>query len=225
MTSTSKFGYYVTPYEQPGADTPMSTATARWIVNNARHLIDQSTQTRVNYVALKAANCVTSSFASVNKDGISWWSGNTTWKGVASFVFPVCLVGSDTNKTTYRRPSNLIVSLAGYTESAVELFFRIVIQSILRNTSHDLINDQCLAYWEDSTTSNTSEWIIDGVTTALYPDNIISMVQPNALSVLEYDSNQYDVLMYFLRMSIYAKGGLVEGDGHITGVYVRECQL
>lgn len=221
MTSTSELGYYVTPYGTLDADAPMSSASARWYLNNIRHLIDESSQTRVNWVAFNVSGPASEGY---NDEGITWEAYNTDWVYVASFVFPVCCIGTDTSENSYVKPVNLVVSIAGYTEASDELFFRAVIQPAYKELSYDMDNSRVLAYYEGSTTANTSEWVIDGVTTSLYPSNITNLAGKRKYGFTEHDGNEYDVSILNMRLTIYAKDGAYEGDGHLTGVYVREYQ-
>lgn len=226
MTSTSELGYWVSPYAPSthhtilAADAPMSAATARWMVNNTRHLVDECTQTRVNWVAVSIA-----SSGEQEDEGFKWEGSGSSWFNVTSFVFPVSKIGPDAGETTYGIPVHLVVSIAGYTENSDELFFRAVVQPVRKRFGYDFENNECLAYFEDSTTSNTSEWIIDSTTAALYPSDTESLVKPIFFGFEEHDGNNYNVPMYFLRLTIYAKEGYASGEGHLTGVYVREMQL
>lgn len=225
MASTSKYGHYVTPYGTLSADAPMSVATARAYLNNARHLIDQSTQTRVNWQAwLEPASLVGEGVMRVV--GLFWAAGNAEYMPVKSYYFPISMIGKNADNNSYKQPVNLVVSLHGYTHSATELFFRVVLQpQSIPISAIDLHNDRCLAHWTDSTISNSSELIIDGTTVSQYPSNVLARMRPTAYQTLEHDGNVYSVLMFMARLTIYAMGGLDGNRGHITGVYVRECQL
>lgn len=199
----------------------MSAATARWYVNNLRHLVDCSTQTRVNW----CAEALTGVLDTYGDDGI-WWNGSSTlWFHVISFVFPVSKVGTDAYKTSYHRPANLVVSIAGFTENSDELFFRAVVQPAKKRFGYDFDNNEVLAYFEDSTTSNTPEWIIDSTTASQYPDDVERLTKPAFFGFEEHDGNNYNVPMYFMRLTIYAKEGYASGNCHLTGVYVREIQI
>lgn len=219
MTSTSEIGYCITPRSALNADTAMSSATARWYANNLCHLVDQSSQFRVNWVALGLSNGQEKGI-----EGITWDGSGSTWFHVITHVFPVCRIGTDSAETSYSKPVNLVVSVAGYTENSDELFFRAVVQPSLKRLSYDFDDDSCLAYFEDSTTSNTAEWVIDSDTASLYPDNVQSQATPVFIGFEEYDGNNYNVPMYFFRLSIYAKEGYASGSGHLTGVCVKEYQ-
>jgi hypothetical protein len=229
VTSTSKFGYYVSPYASSlQADYPMSTAAARWHVNNARHLVDQASQFRVNWVAI-ADNNVKPTI--VNTTGLEWPAGNTDWKHVISHYFPISMIGYDNGldissyEPDYGNPVNLIISLAGYTQNSDELKFRVVIQPASRPFGTDGVNDQCLAYVEDSTTSNTSEWLLDKSTSTLYPESAVGDIVPRKFQITEYDSNVYDIDMFMVRATVYAKEGYSSGSGFLTGLCIREFQV
>lgn len=228
MTKTSELGYYINPYTNAlSADYPMSASVARWYINNARHLVDQSTQTRVNWVAWKPFSTYTGAEADPNQEGLVFSASHGVQgvRHIASFYFPIALTGIDASGTSYMRPTNLVVSVAGYTESSNSFSFYAVIQGAHTPFESDLLTDDVIAYWLGATTSNTSEWIIDGVTTSLYPDALYGKTQRKTIQIEEYDDKIYTIHMQMVRLSIYYVAGSASAfEGHLTGVYVREFQ-
>lgn len=226
MTSTSKYGYYITPLSAAlGADYPMDTATTRWCVNNARHLIDESAQTRVNFCCLGDGN-----MAGNSTDGYMWSGDDDEWFNVKTFVFPISIIGADTGKSNYNNPVNLVVSVWGYVggyETSGTLYIRTVIQPANRSYDDDFVDDQCLAYLEGNTASSTPVEIIDDYVSDLYPVDIRNQLQPSNFYLSEHDSKTYDVKMFMARLTIHAKIDVAVGGsayGHLTHVHAREFQ-
>lgn len=236
--SSSKWGKYIDLLSGGlTADFPMSTAQSQFAIQNARHLVDQAAQTRVNWVAWGAYSMWYNNGSW--QDYIDNTTGNATewglaftpqsvWCRLQTFYFPVSLTGSDNYYSAYSRPIHLVIGVAGY-ESASEMtahvYFRAVLQNAVMPFSADLDNNNCLAYIEGDSTTTSSTWVIDGVTTSLYPENIMGRVYNKGFVVEEYNGNTYPSRLAMMRLTIYGKGVYsVYGYGHLTGVYVREYQ-
>lgn len=205
---SSEYGYYVrhssvTRFED---DYPMSANQARYVANNLRHLHDMAMQHRVNWLAASASedvyaisDSITTTYSHMTTFIVPW-----TFDMYGYPACPVIKIGGKTNAGTFTvyAAMNPLEVPAGYANDSGTYMFA----------------------WTGSTTSATSEWIIDSNGHSQFTTQhrkYAGTAVNNDIVCTEHDGSKRNVQVFALRLSIYGVGS-TSLTGTIEAVSLRE---
>ena len=224
MASTSDRGeYYAVSLADGGCDDnqPLSACYAFDLTNNARHLRDESTQYRVNWIGGEYLSLD----AQTVTDNIIVVGTAAQYQHVTSYVFPW---QATPGAKGFRTP---IVRMIGSAETSGTTFFVAAYMTAYQHQIQDYNNDVYIA-------GNGHAWSWTGTTEITSPGNVIAAAGQDktgdpqmALDAavngvyttltweLDTDGNTQAsrVAMYMYRLSVWAKG-----SGFINALSLRE---
>jgi hypothetical protein len=231
MTSSSSYGYYVDIGLSDGGcddNQPLSACYAFDLINNARHLRDESTQYRVNFLGGYFTSEL-DGYQNVNQIYVQ--GTNTQYKHVITQIFP-WQQNSRESGSGYGPRSPVLRINAASDSSTVTFHLAVYMMGFQNeigyNEDSEHASNGYAWEWTGTTTTTEPSWVIQSVggdktgNTKFYIDALTKGrgKMPTWGKDLDGTTQWYDISIYMYRLSIYAKGG-----GHIYGVSLREFSV